>query len=159
MDAAPLTLPEALLRLPSFVMFQLSRETRRLTAEQGDDGLRLPHLAILTSLAEAGPSAQRDISARLRIDPSDLVAFVDDLERAGLAIRERDRTDRRRYLVSLTDEGRAAQRRRLAASQRMDDALLAPLTATERERLHALLLRVYAHHDPDRLPEEFRADA
>jgi DNA-binding MarR family transcriptional regulator len=158
-DAATLTLPEALLRLPSFVMFQLLRETRRLTAEQGDESLRLPHLAILTSLAESGPSAQRDISARLRIDPSDLVAFVDDLERAGLATRERDRTDRRRYLVSLTEKGRAAQQRRLAASQRMDDTLLTALTATERAQLHTLLLRVYAHHDPDRIPEEFRDNA
>jgi DNA-binding MarR family transcriptional regulator len=155
-DAAGLTLPEALLRLPSFVMFQLFRETRRLIAEHGDEGLRLPHLAILCSLAETGPSAQKDISARLRIDPSDLVAFLDDLEKAGLATRERDGTDRRRYLVSLTDKGRGAQRRRLAASRRMDDALLTPLTETEREQLQALLLRVYAHHDPDRIPVELR---
>ena len=156
MDAATMTLPEALLRLPSFVMFQLFRETRRLIAEQGDEGLRLPHLAILCSLAETGPSAQKDISARLRIDPSDLVTFLDDLEKAGLAARQRDSTDRRRYLVSLTDEGRTVQRRRLAVSQRMDEALLAPLTEAEREQLHALLLRVYAHHDPDRVPEELR---
>jgi DNA-binding MarR family transcriptional regulator len=156
MDAAPLTLPEVLLRLPSFVMFQLFRETRRLIAEHGDEGLRLPHLAILCSVAETGPSAQRDISARLRIDPSDLVAFVDDLEQAGLATRQRDSTDRRRYLVSLTDKGQAAQRRRLAASQRMDDELLTPLSEAEREQLQGLLLRVYAHHDPDRVPAELR---
>ena len=156
MDAASLTLPEALLRLPSFVMFQVSRETRRLIAEQGDEGLRLPHLAILCSLAETGPSAQKDISARLRIDPSDLVAFLDDLEKAGLATRERDSTDRRRYLVSLTEQGHTVQRRRLAVSQRMDQALLAPLTEAEREQLHGLLLRVYAHHDPDRIPPDLR---
>ncbi|HJP74514.1 MAG TPA: MarR family transcriptional regulator [Pseudonocardiaceae bacterium] len=156
MDVAPLTLPEALLRLPSFVMFQLFRETRRLIAEHGDEGLRLPHLAILCSLAETGPSAQKDISARLRIDPSDLVAFLDDLEKAGLAARERDSTDRRRYLVSLTDKGHGAQRRRLAASQRMDDELLTPLSDAERDQLQALLLRVYAHHDPDRVPAELR---
>ncbi|HEX4225235.1 MAG TPA: winged helix DNA-binding protein [Pseudonocardiaceae bacterium] len=156
MDAANLTLPEALLRLPSFVMFQLFRETRRLIAEHGDDGLRLPHLAVLCGLAESGPSSQRDLSVRLRIDPSDLVAFLDDLEKAGLATRERDRTDRRRYLVSLTDKGRAAQQRRLAASQRMDDALLEPLDEAERAQLEVLLLRVYAHHDPDRVPEELR---
>lgn len=156
MDPANLTLPETLLRLPSFVMFQLFRETRRLTAEFGDEGLRLPHLAILCSLVENGPSAQKDISARLRIDPSDLVAFLDDLEKAGLATRERDNTDRRRYLVTLTDEGRTVQRRRLTTSQRMDDALLEPLTDAEREQLHALLLRVYAHHDPDRVPADLR---
>jgi DNA-binding MarR family transcriptional regulator len=82
--------------------------------------------------------------------------LLDDLEKAGLATRERDSTDRRRYLVSLTDKGRTTQRRRLAASQRMDDALLAPLTESERDQLHSLLLRVYSHHDPDRVPAEFR---
>jgi MarR family transcriptional regulator, lower aerobic nicotinate degradation pathway regulator len=150
------TLPDALLRLPSFVMSQLLRETRRLTAELDDDGLRLPHLAILCCLAEAGPLVQRDISARLRIDPSDLVALLDDLEKAGLASRQRDTTDRRRYLVSLTDSGREVGARRLAGAARLDDALFQPLRAEERTVLHNLLLRAYAHHDPQRLPPEYR---
>jgi hypothetical protein len=38
----------------------------------------------------------------------------------------------------------------------MDDALLEPLTDAEREQLHTLLLRVYAHHDPDRVPADLR---
>jgi DNA-binding MarR family transcriptional regulator len=156
MAASDPTLPDALLRLPSFVMFQLLRESRRLTAELGDDGLRLPHLAIMCCLAEVGPLAQREISARLHIDPSDLVALLDDLEQAGLANRQRDTTDRRRYLVSLTDKGREVGKQRLATSQRMDEALFAPLSTEEHTRLHRLLLRTYAHHDPDRLPAEDR---
>ncbi len=156
MAAPDLTLPDSLLRLPSFVMFQLLRETRRLTAQLGDEGLRLPHLTILCCLAEAGPLAQKDISARLRIDPSDLVALLDDLERTGLANRQRDATDRRRHLVSLTEAGREVGRRRLATARRMDDALFEPLTAHEREQLHHLLMRTYAHHDPDRLPAGYR---
>ncbi|HEX3781942.1 MAG TPA: MarR family transcriptional regulator [Pseudonocardiaceae bacterium] len=150
------TLPDSLLRLPSFVMFQLLRETRRLTAQLGDGGLRLPHLEILCCLAETGPLAQKDISARLRIDPSDLVALLDDLETAGLANRQRDTVDRRRYLVSLTDKGDTVREARLATSRRLDEALFAPLRAEERETLHRLLLRTYAHHDPDRLPAEYR---
>lgn len=151
------TYPEPLLALPSFLMFQLMRETRRIIGELGDGGLRLPHLGVLSCLAEFGPSAQKDISARLRIDASDLVSVLDDLERAGFVRRERDRLDRRRYAVTLTPDGDLALRRRMATTRVLDDRLLEPLTDAERRELHRLLTRVYAHHDPDRLPPSYRS--
>jgi DNA-binding MarR family transcriptional regulator len=144
--------PEPLLELSSFVMYQLVRETRRLVGADGR--LRLSYLGVLSSLAEFGPSAQRDLSARLRIDPSDLVSVLDDLERGGLVRRDRDPTDRRRYAVTLTQDGRERLAERLAASRRMEDRLFAGLTEPEKAQLHRLLLRVYAHLDPERLPPE-----
>lgn len=146
------TFPQPLLALPSFLMVQLLRESRRLIATLGDSGLRLPHLGVLSSLDEFGPSAQRDLSIRLRIDASDLVSVLDDLERDGLVRRERDQRDRRRYAVTLTSAGRTRLAHRLAVSREMDDRLLAPLSDEEKTQLHHLLARVYAHHDPDRLP-------
>jgi DNA-binding MarR family transcriptional regulator len=150
------TYPGPLLALPSFVMFQLLRETKRLLGTLDNDGLRLPHLGVLSSLAECGPSAQRDLSVRLRIDASDLVSVLDDLEHHGLVRRDRDRRDRRRYAVTLTDAGRAALARRLAMSRELDARLLAPLSEAERAELHRLLVRAYAYHDPDHLPATLR---
>jgi MarR family transcriptional regulator, lower aerobic nicotinate degradation pathway regulator len=150
------TYPEPLLALPSFLMFQLMRETRRIIGELGDGGLRLPHLGVLSCLAEFGPSAQKDISARLRIDASDLVSVLDDLERDGLVRRERDPRDRRRYAVTLTPEGSTRLAARMAVTRQMDDLLFEPLTTQEREQLHRLLVRTYAHHDPERLPPGYR---
>jgi DNA-binding MarR family transcriptional regulator len=150
------TFPEPLLAFPSFLMFQLLRETRRIIGTLDDEGLRLPHLGVLSCVAEFGPSAQKDISTRLRIDASDLVSVLDDLERDGLVRRERDQQDRRRYAVTLTPEGRGALERRMATTKVMDDRLLEPLSATERAELHRMLARVYAHHDPDRLPPGYR---
>jgi MarR family transcriptional regulator, lower aerobic nicotinate degradation pathway regulator len=146
------TLPEPLLRYASFLMVQLTRETRRLTGEIGDLGLRLPHVTVLSCLAEFGPSSQKEISERLRIDASDLVALLDDLERRELATRQRDERDRRRYTVSLTDQGTEVLHQRLAAAGEMNDRLLEPLDEAERAELHRLLLRVFAHHDPRRVP-------
>jgi DNA-binding MarR family transcriptional regulator len=146
------TFPEPLLELPSFVMVQLLRETRRLIGTLDDQGLRLPHLGVLSCLAEFGPAAQRDLSMRLRIDASDLVSVLDDLERDGLVRRERDPRDRRRYAVTLTLAGSARLARRMAVTKQMDDLLFEPLTEQERAQLHSLLVRTYAHHDPDRLP-------
>ena len=151
------TFPEPLLASPSYVMFQVLRETRRLIVSVGEDGLRLPHLGVLSSLAEFGPSAQRDLSARLRIDASDLVSVLDNLERDGLVRRERDERDRRRYAVTLTPEGRTRLAQRLAATRELDDRLLGALTDAEKAQLHSLLVRVYAYHDPERLPPTYRA--
>ncbi|HVV20797.1 MAG TPA: MarR family winged helix-turn-helix transcriptional regulator [Pseudonocardiaceae bacterium] len=152
-----LTFPEPLLALPSFVMFQLLRETRRLIGSLDDQGLRLPHLGVLSCLAEFGPAAQRDLSARLRIDASDLVSVLDDLERDGLVRRDRDPRDRRRYAVTITSEGRVRLDRRMAVTKIMDERLLEPLDEQERAQLHRLLVRVYAHHDPGRLPATYRS--
>lgn len=137
--------PEPLLALPSFLMFQLMRETRRIIGTLDDEGLRLPHLGVLSCLHEFGPAAQKDISARLRIDASDLVSVLDDLERTGLVRRERDQQDRRRYAVTLTPAGHEALTRRMATSKILDDRLLAPLTPPEREKLHSMLRRLYDH--------------
>lgn len=144
--------PEPLLDFPSFLMFQLVREARRIVGSLDDLGLRLPHTGVLCCLAESGPAAQKEISGRLRIDASDLVSVLDDLERGGLVRRDRDQRDRRRYAVSLTEAGRAALDKRLAVSTELDRLLFEPLTARERAELHELLLRTYAHHDPDRVP-------
>lgn len=140
-------------------MFQVFREARRIINTLGDENLRLPHVSVLSCVAEFGPVSQKDISARLRIDASDLVTLLDHLERAGLVSRARDAADRRRHAVTVTAEGRRVLRRRLAATTALTDELLAPLSADERTELNRLLLRVYAHHDPDRVPGRYREPA
>lgn len=149
-------LPERLLRYPSFLMLRLTREARRIRAFLGDDGLRAPHVTVLACLADFGPTSQKAISDRLGIDASDLVSLLDDLERAGYATRRRDDHDRRRYTVVLTTAGKRALRRSMGVAERMNDLLLEPLRPEEREQLHGLLLRVFAHHDPGRVPESYR---
>lgn len=155
MTATGHSFPEPLLALPGFVMYQLVRESRRLVGTAGS--WRLSHLGVLSSLAEFGPAAQRDLSVRLRIDPSDLVSVLDDLERDGLVRRDRDPADRRRYAVTLTPGGGERLAELLAAARLMDERMFAGLTGQEKAELHRLLLRVYGHLDPDRLPPECRA--
>jgi DNA-binding MarR family transcriptional regulator len=150
---AELVLPEPLLRYPTGLLPYLVREARRIGVRVHEDDLRLPQVTVLACLDEFGPAAQRDISRRLGIDASDLVSVLDDLEERGLVLRTRDERDRRRYLVTVTEEGGQALRRRLAGVAKVNDVLLAPLDELDRARLHGLLLRVYAHHDPSRVPQ------
>jgi MarR family transcriptional regulator, lower aerobic nicotinate degradation pathway regulator len=145
-------LPEPLLRSDSFLLFQLATTARRIGMRVHEDDLRMPHVTVLASLDEFGPAAQKDISRRLRIDASDLVSLLDDLEERGLVQRRRDDRDRRRYVVTITQQGARALRSRLISMQKVNDILLGALSQEERGRLREMLIRAYRRHDPDRVP-------
>jgi MarR family transcriptional regulator, lower aerobic nicotinate degradation pathway regulator len=151
--------PEELLKRSNFLLCKLSNVAKRELVEQlAAEDLelphhRLPHLAVLSCLTDSGPACQKDIADRLRIDGSDMVAVLDDLEHGGYVTRTRDSRDRRRHAVSITPTGRRALRRLDHRVDHANDALLGPLTTTERELFHRLLRRVLAHHD-SRVPLE-----
>ena len=133
---------DQLLHLPSYLMLQLLREARRIAR----DGLRGPHVTVLAFLSEQEAVAQKRISDGVRMDPSDLVSVLDDLEQRGFAQRRRDDRDRRRFTVSIMDTGRRALHERLETARVHEEELLAPLTSQERVELTTLLRKAYLHH-------------
>jgi DNA-binding MarR family transcriptional regulator len=133
---------DQLLHLPSYLMLQLVREARRIARSD----LRAPHVTVLAFLAEREAVAQKRISDAVRMDASDLVSVLDDLEGRGFAQRRRDEHDRRRFAVSITDVGRRALCDRLETARAHDEELLAPLTEQERVELTTLLRKAYLHH-------------
>jgi DNA-binding MarR family transcriptional regulator len=159
LEAGPALVPSGLLRHPTYLLSKLSaigrgRALEDMAAE--DLGAKLPnnrwhHFSVLSCLADFGPVCQRRVGEHLSMDSSDLVAVLDDLERAGWVDRERDQRDRRRQLVSLTAAGEQALRRLDDVFRRAEATMLAALTPTERRQLHDLLLRALAHHNP-RIP-------
>lgn len=146
----PLDYPSTLLRYPSVAMFLLMREAfglglqRMEEADTPAEQMRFPHFSVLACLDEFGSTSQREISDRLRLDPSDLVAFVDWLEEGGFVRRRRDERDRRRYAVDLTPSGRRALGTRARVAERMNAELFGALDPEERERLRTLLLKALA---------------
>ena len=110
--------------------------------------LRPKHLGALSVLCAQGALSQQELGERLGMDASGVVATIDDLERDGLARRERDTQDRRRHAVHVTPAGRDVLRRAHEVTARLDDEVLADLGARERQQLLSLLLRV-AEGDPD----------
>src|SRR5271154_1768563 len=97
----------------------LSRVARREADGAPDpDGLRPRHLVALTLLRDHGAATQQALAEALRLDPSNLVGLLNDLESRGLVTRRRDPDDRRRHIVELAPAGLTtlhAAEQRLAA--------------------------------------------
>jgi DNA-binding MarR family transcriptional regulator len=115
---------------------------RRLRAAHTAHNLSPRQFHVLGLLHDRGPLPQRNLGDLMDIDPSILVTLLNPLEADGYLSRERDETDRRRHVVTLTSAG-AGQLDRAAQAQRdTEDEIFASLTGTQRAELRALLLEL-----------------
>ncbi|MEW9532354.1 MarR family winged helix-turn-helix transcriptional regulator [Microbispora sp. NPDC049125] len=105
-------------------------------------GVRPRWYGVLIALAEAGPLPQHQLGELLGIDRTTMVGLVDRLEEEGMAGRRRGVDDRRRYLIELTEKGRARARELLLIGSEVDAELLSGLTPDERAALEGLLARI-----------------
>lgn len=143
--------PPTLSGLSTYLLAQTGRDARAALADRlGQRGLRLWHLAVLAALDDFGPQSQRDVGARFGIHASDMTKVVDELAERDLVSRERDPADRRRVVVALTGAGRTTLVTLRDDAAAVQDEVLAPLTAQERDVLHGLLLRVHRDRDTPR---------
>ena len=143
-DVESLGPPQVMLATPTYLIGRLSVDGRRCAvAAVASAGLRLNSYAVLACLHEYGSSSQRDLSARLGLDPSDVVAVLDELEEQGHVNRTRCTEDRRRYDVAITSSGTRARRSAARALETAQDAFLSALDPTEREQLTSLLRRLH----------------
>jgi DNA-binding MarR family transcriptional regulator len=101
--------------------------------------MRLRQFLVLSYLRERSPSRQQDLCETLMLDANNCVILLNELEEAGWTERRRDPEDRRRHVVTLTDEGAAALDRAREAQLSLEDEILASLDDDEREELRVLL--------------------
>jgi DNA-binding MarR family transcriptional regulator len=83
----------------------VGRLIRRLRAA---GRIPLPQATVLGRLDREGAQTTSALAAAERVRPQSMAQTIADLERAGLVSRAADPSDGRQYLLSLTDEGRAA---------------------------------------------------
>ncbi|WP_169950966.1 MarR family winged helix-turn-helix transcriptional regulator [Microbispora sp. H11081] len=139
--------PARLTSKPSWLLTQLAVHAHRMASDGfGEVGARGYHYRLLAALHEFGAASQAELGRRSAMDRSDVVAAINQLVERGFVERTPDPDDRRRNIVALTPAGDAQLRRMDRALDKVQDDLLGPLTAEDRQTLTRLLTRLLAHH-------------
>jgi DNA-binding MarR family transcriptional regulator len=107
-----------------------------------EHGLRVRSYSVLALACGGLRPTQRQLAEFLRLDPSQIVALVDELETAALVQREPDPTDRRSKVIVATTAGESRYASARAATARAEDLALSALTPAERTQLRTLMTKI-----------------
>jgi DNA-binding MarR family transcriptional regulator len=107
-----------------------------------EHGLRVRSYSVLALACDELRPTQRQLAEFLRLDPSQIVALVDELESAGLVRREPDPGDRRSKVVVATGPGEALYARARVETAKAEDLALGALTSAERSVLRELMTKI-----------------
>jgi MarR family transcriptional regulator, lower aerobic nicotinate degradation pathway regulator len=98
--------------------------------------------AALAKLAETGPCSQNQLGRLTAMDVATIKGVIDRLSARGLTETSADPQDGRRLKVSLTRTGRELAEKVASNALAITRQTLAPLDASEREMLTALLSKL-----------------
>jgi DNA-binding MarR family transcriptional regulator len=131
---------------PTLLMIKLGRITmHRFTEALEPFGIRPRHVAALIELRDRGELTQQSLCGQLHLDPTNLVAILNELEDRGYATRRRDPEDRRRHLVEVSKKGLAVIAKVSKAMDGVEDELLEGFKPSEREQVASLLTSIWEH--------------
>jgi DNA-binding MarR family transcriptional regulator len=117
------------------------RRTNGLMTEAGIH-MQLEQLPILMIL-QRGNLSQRELSDRTMRDKSSILRSISALEKKALVLVQKDKVDKRKNIVSLTDQGIVLAKNIRSLMKRAEDEVLAVFSA--KERVEALeTIRAYA---------------
>ncbi|HET8976610.1 MAG TPA: MarR family transcriptional regulator [Solirubrobacteraceae bacterium] len=136
-------LHDALVRNTGYLVSRMGTfAARRFGERLAELGLTTRMWGALNVLDAEGEITQQQLGRAIGMDPSSMVATLDELEARGMVQRRRHPSDRRAHALHLTAAGRDTLARGRQLSAQAQEELLAPLSAEERARLHELLLRM-----------------
>lgn len=136
-------LHEALTQNTGFLVSRMGMLAARRFAERiAEVGLTPRGWGALSVLDKEGAITQQQLGTFIGMDPSTMVATIDELEAQGLVERRRNPQDRRAHALHITPQGRRTLTAGRKVARRAQEELLAPLTAEERRQLHDLLLQL-----------------
>jgi DNA-binding MarR family transcriptional regulator len=91
---------------------------------------------------------QQELGTAMGVDPSTMVALIDELEAKALARRQPHPNDRRARSVVLTAKGRRVRERGRQVARQVEDEVLGGLSAADRQELVRLLRLAHASAPP-----------
>ncbi|MEU8674484.1 MarR family winged helix-turn-helix transcriptional regulator [Streptomyces sp. NPDC048560] len=105
-DAEDRLTTEDAVRAMLLTMPRLISRAKRTPVPEQLRSLRLAprHLSLLSCLLFDGPTPVKDLAARLEVAPTTVSLMVSDLQRQGVVERRSDPGDRRRSIVSISED-------------------------------------------------------
>lgn len=103
--------------------------------------MNLKQVGMLAALRDQGVLPQTTLTDAMKLTQNTVVTWLNELEDAGYIERQRDPTDRRKHNVAITAKGSAALDRAEGELRKLEDEVLAGLTADERTQLRKLLAK------------------
>jgi MarR family transcriptional regulator, lower aerobic nicotinate degradation pathway regulator len=135
--------PEPLASAPGFLLSWNGRRTATMFAKALEPlGLRPPHFGVMRLIATDPGLTQQELAERSLIDPSSMVAVVDELEELGFAERRPHLGDRRKHSIHLTADGEQTLGRAQGVAIETAKEILAPLDSGEVDELRRLLRKI-----------------
>ena len=101
-----------------------------------------PQFAALAKLHDVGETSQNQLGSLIAMDAATVKGVIDRLKARGLVTLSKHEGDKRRLVVGLTAEGRAAVERLIPLAEEITAETLAPLSAKEAETFIKLLARL-----------------
>lgn len=101
-----------------------------------------PQFAALARLHETGEASQNQLGQLIAMDAATVKGVIDRLKSRGLVALSEHREDRRRLVVSLTEEGRRTIEALLPLAHTVTERTLAPLTPREAATFLKLLSKL-----------------
>lgn len=105
--------------------------------------LRPAQFSALAIIAQNPGPTQAELAKALHIEPPQVVPLLNKLEQAGLALRIRNKTDKRSYGLYLSKAGEQLLKALYGIAEDSDRAATANLDDNERQQLLALLTKTY----------------
>lgn len=107
-----------------------------------DSGLSTSQAHTIEIVGHAGPIKMKDLAQKIGVTTGTLTVAVDRLEEKQLLVRQPCKTDRRAYLIELTDPGRDYFKQHHNFHIEMTQEIVADLTDEEQQIFGTILEKI-----------------
>ena len=104
---------------------------RALEVSLKDLGITPGQWNLMNQLDRAGALTQKGIAERTRKEQATITRYLDTLERKNLIVRTRDTTDRRAYIITLTNEAKALLKKAVPVAEEAAEKLVVGIQQEE----------------------------
>ena len=116
--------------------------TSRVHKHLSSVGLTVSQFGVLEAIFHLGPLSQRDLGRKILRSSGNITMVIDNLERRHLVRRERDTSDRRIFIIHLTNEGQKLIRKIFPSHAALITKEMSVLNSTDQKILGDLCKKV-----------------